>query len=75
LQFGYRHAKVASDFIPSGETLNDGSANLNLQIHNDWTVTAGVQYERWLAPVLATGPQTNWTSSIGLTFWPRLGNH
>jgi hypothetical protein len=75
LQFGYRHAKVASDFIPSGETLNDGSANLNLQIHNDWTVTAGVQYERWLAPALAPGTQTNWTSSVGLTFWPRLGNH
>jgi len=75
LQFAYRHAKVASDFIPGGETLNDESTNFNLQLHKDWTVTAGVQYERWLAPILAPTVQSNWTSSIGVTYWPHFSKH
>ena len=29
------------------------------------------QYEKWLAPVLATGPQTDWTSSVGIAFYPK----
>jgi membrane-associated phospholipid phosphatase len=75
LQFEYRHAKVASDFIPQGETINDGSSKLNWQVRDDFTVTASVQYEKWLAPILASTAQSNWTSSIGVTFWPRWGTH
>jgi hypothetical protein len=75
LQLGYRHAKVASDFVPGGETLNDESANFNLQLHKNWSVTADVQYERWLAPILAPTAQSNWTSSIGVTYWPHFPNH
>jgi hypothetical protein len=71
LQFGYRHAKVASDFIPGGETLNDGSVKLDWHLHNDLNLAAFVQYEKWLAPVLASTPQTNWSSSIELSFQPR----
>jgi hypothetical protein len=75
LQFEYRHAKVASDFIPQGETINDGSSKLNWQVRDDFTVTASLQYEKWLAPILASTAQSNWTSSIGVTFWPRWGTH
>jgi hypothetical protein len=32
--------------------------------------TAFVQYEKWLAPILIANPQTNWTSSVEVTFWP-----
>jgi hypothetical protein len=74
VQFAYRHAKVASDFIPHGETINDGSTKVNWQIGSDFTLTAGLQYERWLAPILAPTAQSNWTSSIGVTFWPRAGS-
>jgi len=70
LEFGYRHAKVASDFIPGGETFNDASVQLNFWLHQDLNVSASTQYERWLAPVLASSSQTNWTSSVGLTFHP-----
>ena len=28
VQLGYRHAKVASDFVPGGETINDGSVKV-----------------------------------------------
>jgi hypothetical protein len=71
LQFGYRHAKVASSFIPGGETLNDGSAKLDWWIRHDLSVSAFVQYEKWRALILSPGPQTNWTTSIDVTFWPR----
>jgi Capsule assembly protein Wzi len=71
IQFGYRHAKVSSDFIPYGETLNDGSVTLNWWLHDNVQFSALVQYEKWLAPVLAASPQTNWTSSLEITLWPK----
>jgi Capsule assembly protein Wzi len=74
LQVGYRHAKVASDFIPGGETVNDGSVKADWWIRQDLSVSAFVQYEKWLAPILAPTSQTNWTSSVEVTFWPRSWN-
>ena len=71
LQFGYRHAKVASDFIPDGETLNDGSVKANWWVHKDLCFSAFVQYEKWLAPVLAATTQSNWTSSVEIGFQPQ----
>ena len=70
LQFGYRHAKVASDFIPRGETLNDSSVKANWWVQKDLCVSGFVQYEKWLAPVLAPTMQSNWTSSIQISFQP-----
>jgi hypothetical protein len=72
LQFRYRHAKVAGDFIPGGETINDGSVKLDYCMRHDLSVSAFVQYEKWLAPILAPTAQTNWTSSVEVTFWPRF---
>jgi membrane-associated phospholipid phosphatase len=71
LQFGYRHLKVAPDFVPRGETLNDAYASANFLVRNCWQLSASVQYEQWLAPVLSPTPQTDWTSSIGISFQPR----
>jgi len=70
LQFGYRHAKVAPDFIPQGETINDEWIKANLWMRGVWNVSALVQHETWLAPVLAPTQQTNWTSSVGISFQP-----
>ncbi len=72
LQLTYRHAKVASDFIPGGETLNDGSAKLEWWLGKDFSVSADLQYEKWLAPILASNPQRNWTSVIKFNFYPDL---
>lgn len=71
IQFGYRHAKVAPDFIPQGETFNDGSVQLNFWIRRDLNIVAATQYEKWLAPVLAPTSETNWTSTIGISFQPK----
>jgi membrane-associated phospholipid phosphatase len=70
LQLGYRQAKVAKDFIPSGETIHDGSVKINWLLQKDLSVSGMVQYEKWLAPVLAPGPQTNWTTSVEITYSP-----
>ena len=71
VQIGYRHAEVASDFIPGGETLNDGSVKGNWWPKKNLSLSAYVQYEKWRAPLLAPSPQTNWTSSVQIAFWPR----
>jgi hypothetical protein len=70
LQFAYRNAKVSKDFIPNGETVNDGSVKLEWWLGNSVSLTGSVQYEKWLAPVLAPGPQTNWTSTFGFMIYP-----
>ncbi len=70
VQFGYRHAKVASDFIPGGETVNDGSIKLDWWVRRDLSLSTFVQYEEWKAPLLAPSPQSNWTSSIEISFQP-----
>jgi membrane-associated phospholipid phosphatase len=71
LQFGYRNAKVAKDFIPSGETLNDYSGRANLRLRDDVELAAFFQYEQWNAPVLAAHSISNYTSAIQVTFWPK----
>jgi membrane-associated phospholipid phosphatase len=71
LQFGYRDAKVAPDFIPGGETIVDEWVKGNWWMRGVLNVSASVQHETWLAPVLASTRQTNWTSSVGISFQPR----
>jgi hypothetical protein len=70
IQFGYRHADVASDFIPGGGNINDASVNANWWIRNNLNVSGLLQYERWNYPLLAPTPQTNWTSSVQIQFYP-----
>jgi hypothetical protein len=71
LQFNFRHTKVDGDFIPGGETINDGSVKLSWWLKHDVSASAFVQYEKWLAPFLAPTAQTDWTSSVEIAFWPR----
>jgi len=79
LQFGYRHLQVDGDFIPGGVKLHDEFVKANLWANGHLSVTALLQHEQWTAPLLAPTPQTNWTSSVGITFQPEkfrsLGIH
>jgi hypothetical protein len=72
IQFGYRHAKVDPEFIPSGGTINDGSVRADFWILRDLSASAFVQYEQWRFPLLAPGLQRNVTSSVRLSFWPQI---
>lgn len=71
LQLGYRHAQVASTFIPGGGSINDGSVKLNYQVGRALTLSAYVQEEQWAFPLLAPQPRNNVTTSLQVTFWPR----
>jgi hypothetical protein len=71
LQFNYRHAKVDKDFVPEGETMNDGSVKILWWFHRQLSLSGSLQCEKWNAPLLASTPQTNWTSTIEIAFWPK----
>jgi membrane-associated phospholipid phosphatase len=71
IQFGYRHSTTAHDFVPGGGSLTDGSISVNWWIHGDWNLSASTQYERWDIPLLASTPQSNWTSSLQFGFYPK----
>ena len=70
IQFGYRHADVANDFVPGGGNINDASVSVNWWLRSDLNATGLLQYEIWNYPLLAPVPQTNWTSSVGINFYP-----
>jgi len=71
-QFAYRHAKVSSDFIPGGGTLNDASVQADFLLGRELGVASRVQYEHWNYPILAAQPQTNISVSVQMTYWPQL---
>jgi hypothetical protein len=70
MQFGYRHTSEATDFIPGGGNINDASVSVNWWLRGGVNASALLQYEIWNYPLLAPRPQTNWTSSLGITFYP-----
>lgn len=71
LQLGYRHAQVASTYIPGGGTLNDESVKMDYQLGGKITLSAYVQYENWTMPLLAALPKTDVTTALEVSFWPR----
>ena len=75
LQFEFRHLKVSHEFIPNGGTLADGRLHADFWIGSGLSVSAGVQYEAWTFPVISPTKQSNVTSSLQLTFWPKAPSH
>ena len=71
LQFGFRHQKVSQQFIPSGGTLADASVRAEFWPRSSFSLSASVQYEMWNFPVIATARQSNVTSAIQLSVWPK----
>jgi len=70
LQFSYRHQKVDAGALTGGGTINDGGVQMNYQLRPSVSLSGVVQYEKWDYPVLAQGPQSNVTTSIGIAFLP-----
>jgi membrane-associated phospholipid phosphatase len=74
LQFTFRHQKVSQQFVPFGGTLTDGGVNADLWVRSMFSLSAAVQYEVWNFPVLALTRQTDVSTSVQLTYWPRFGH-
>jgi membrane-associated phospholipid phosphatase len=71
LQFGFRHQKVSTQFIPNGGNLTDANVRAEFWPRSSFSLSAFVQYEVWNFPVIASTRQSNVTSSVQLSFWPK----
>ncbi|MFZ1930210.1 MAG: capsule assembly Wzi family protein [Candidatus Sulfotelmatobacter sp.] len=71
LEFGFRHQKVSTQFIPNGGSLADAHVRAEFWPRSTFSLSAMLQYETWNFPVIATTRQTNVTSSLELSFWPK----
>ncbi len=72
IQFSYRNAKSAKDFVPGGTTQNLIAANAILRVKKDVELNALAQYERWSVPVLAPGQKSDFTAQVQMTWYPHL---
>ncbi len=70
LQFSFRHQKVSQQFIPGGGTITDVGVRGDLWARAQWGISAGVQYENWIFPVIQPGHQTNISTSLEFTVRP-----
>jgi membrane-associated phospholipid phosphatase len=85
VQFGFRHQEESRQFvadgiesngtpvagIPAGGNLTDANARAEFWAGSTFSVSAMVQYETWHYPVIALTRQSNVTSSVQLSFWPK----
>jgi hypothetical protein len=71
IQVNLRHRKIDGQFSPGGGTVNDAEVRAAVQLNRTTEVSGSLQYEKWNIPVLANGPQSNLTTSVQVTFWPR----
>ncbi len=71
IQFEYRNQKIAKDFVPDGETFNSFSVRGIIRVKPEWEIDSLLQYDRWKAPVLSPGLQSNVTTSVQVTYWPK----
>jgi membrane-associated phospholipid phosphatase len=70
IQLNYRHQNVSGQYLPRGGKSNDGGMRADFWLGKTIQLSGLVQYEKWNFPVLATGAQSNVTTSIQFTFWP-----
>ena len=75
LQFNFRHQKVSQVFLSRGGTLTDVGARADYWFPSNVGLTASVQYERWLFPVIQPNAQTNVTAYAEIQFQPRKAFH
>jgi hypothetical protein len=69
LEFAYRQSKVSPQFLPGGGTQTDGTVRMWAQVRAHWVVTAMVQHERFLIPLLG-GAQRNVSGTLQLAWEP-----
>jgi len=70
ISFEVRHRKIDRQYLPEGGTQNDASLQADFLTRSRLRFSGTVQYERWQLPLLATGAQSNWTTSLQFSYWP-----
>jgi capsule assembly protein Wzi len=72
LQVSYRSDKAAKDFIPGGTTQTDFRFDVVKRLTPDVELKANVQYEQWLIPLYKPGRQSDTSTGVQLTWYPRI---
>src|SRR5215472_3480320 len=70
LQLNFRHEKVSQEYIPGGGTLTDLGARSDYWVKSNLGLSASVQYERWLFPVIQPNISRNVTATLQILFEP-----
>jgi|SRR5579875_2364656 len=71
LRFNFRHQKVSQQFVPFGGTLTDGGVRADFWVGSQLSLSAEVQYETWDFPILSPTRQSDVTTTLQFTYWPR----
>jgi hypothetical protein len=71
LQFNYRHQKVSPIFIPQGGTVTDVGVRGDYWFRPNFGISALLQYERWLFPVIQPNQQTDVSATVEFLFQPK----
>jgi hypothetical protein len=69
VQFSYRNAKAAKDFIPGGTTQNSAQMSVIKRFRADIELSGWLQYEEWKAPIYKTGSNSNITVAGQFTWY------
>jgi hypothetical protein len=75
IQLNFRHQKTSKEFIPGGGTLTDFGVSGDYQLRSNLGLSAWVQHERWLFPVIQPGAARNVTAAIQISFEPQKWLH
>ena len=71
IQLSFRHLKVGQEFIPGGGTLTDAGVRGDCWVRSNLSLSASVQYERWLFPVIRPNGSTNVSAAVEILFQPQ----
>jgi hypothetical protein len=71
LQLNFRHQKVSQQFVPGGGTLTDVGLRSDYWLTQSVGLSAAVQYERWLFPIIQPGAQRDISASVGFQIQPQ----
>src|SRR5713101_2971344 len=71
IQLNFRHLKVGQEFIRGGGTLTDAGVRGDYWVRPNLSLSASVQYERWLFPVIQPNAERNITASVEILFQPQ----
>lgn len=58
-------------FIPGGGTLTDVGVRGDYWVRSNLSLSAAVQYERWLFPVIQPNAATNVSATVEILFQPQ----
>jgi len=71
VQVQFRHQKVSQQFIPDGGSLTDVGVSADYWFGHNFGLSARIQRERWLFPVIQPDISHNLTASVELLFEPK----